>query len=288
MQGRALVAVERVDLRAGGQEGLDALDRVRRRRPLERRVLRPIGRVHVGARLEQRGDARERVLTGGPVERRALLAIARVDVDLLAARRLQEPLEQHERVGRVAQAPRVLARQVQHRAGRLVLDGEARPRVDEREGALGVAALDGEVERRLHLVVGRVDVRALGDGEPQQRERAGRLAVLGHPVQRRHVILVAGRERRAAGDEHLRALEALRLAREAERRAQLPVLRLSRCARAEQCHHAVLCIELGREVERRLLARARLIDVDVARSEERAQAVGVFRAQQVPDGHCVC
>ena len=127
-------------------------------------------------------------------------------------------------------------RRADHGGLRLVFNFEGGARLDEGGGGGELALDDGVPQRALELVVDRVNVRALFDRQLHERLLG---AVRRHPVQRRHVVLVARAERRAGVDEDAGALEGARLARQQQRRAQLPVLHAHLRLRRQQRLHSV-------------------------------------------------
>ena len=276
----ATVAVDGAHDGARLEQRAQRLGAVHRHRPVQRRVIRPVPGVDIGIGRDECTHARQRILADCPVKRRALLAIGGVDVRTV----LEQVLEQRERVLAVVQvlgvlAAAVLHRQVHHRALRLVGHVHLGARVHECERRREVALGDRKPQRRLHRIVDRVELRALA-----QRELQHCLSTVeSEPVQRSHVALVAGDERGTRMDEHLRRTESLGLARDQQWRAQLAVLFLQVSAGREKCRDAVGRVQLAREVQRRLLARARLVDVNRARGEQRAQPVDVALAQEAPD-----
>ena len=159
---------------------------------MERRVLAPISGVHWSLRVEERADAGERVVAGGPVERRALLAVRRARIEL-ALGRLEQLLQQSERVLCLRGAARVLHRQVHDRRLGLVVNHQVGTEIDEAHRGGDLPARHRLMQWRLHHEVDRVELGALVDGELQQ---VGRGAVRGEPMQRRRVVLVARAQRR--------------------------------------------------------------------------------------------
>ena len=130
---------------------------------------------------------------------------------------------------------------VQHRAFRVVDGIHSRARIEKGQRRGSVTLGDGKPERRLHRIVGLVNLSALGERLDQHLLAA----VEGKPVHRGHIILVDDRQWRACVEEHLSSLKRRGLAGKEQRRAQLPVLRTEYGSIFEQRGDASSVVELS-------------------------------------------
>mmetsp|Transcript_77195 Transcript_77195/g.153222 ORF Transcript_77195/g.153222 Transcript_77195/m.153222 type:complete len:242 (-) Transcript_77195:184-909(-) len=240
MQRSASITIHTLHLGPRLEKDSSTLDCIHRHRPVHRRVRRPVLCVHVRTSRHKCRDTWQRILANGPVQRRALLAISRVDE--LWGSALQQSLQEGERVGTLLLTlASKLHCDVQHRAFRVVDGIHSRARIEKGQRRGSVTLGDGKPERRLHRIVGLVNLSAFG----QRLDQHLLAAVEGKPVHRGHVTLVDDRQWRTSVEERLSSLKGSRLAGEEQRRAQLPVLRAQFGSIFEQRGHARCVVELS-------------------------------------------
>mmetsp|Transcript_51256 Transcript_51256/g.165329 ORF Transcript_51256/g.165329 Transcript_51256/m.165329 type:complete len:525 (+) Transcript_51256:120-1694(+) len=277
VQRGALVVVCRLCGGAGGEEGAHVLRRAEKGGPVEGCEAGPVLLVDGGAGGEEGLDGGEQlVVDDGVVQRSPLLSVGGVDVGALV-----EELDKHcARVGRVTALCAVLHGEVARglvgggdRADRVALDGRALG--EQQPHRRRPAVLGGQQQRRLDGGVERLERRALLEGELGEVDGV----VQGEPVQRRVLVLVARAERRARLDQRPRGVPAVADAGGEQRRAHLAILHADRGTVGEEELDALDVVQLRREVQRRLLACASLVDVAALLRHEMLHALGVARVQ---------